>query len=379
MAKAKSKKKEKKMKRHQESREQIAAISPDRFDEMRQALQARVKASRYRHSLGVSQTAEQLARIYGVDQNEAAVAGLLHDWDKPLTGDELKRKAKKLKLADKEVREHATGVLHSWTAAATLRDEFPELSDAVLQAISRHTCGAVGMSDLDMVVFVADIIEPGRDFPDIEGLRAAVGEVCLEELFYRTYKANFMYLLSADMVVAPPSLDVYNSLVVERKERLEAERAACDAPAGGEASEAQLLAAEIARREQLAREAEQQMALARKAAEERERVREEKRAKMQAEAAEARAKLEARGKARLEALSQPEPEPELVMRSEQNASSQGESVCDSGEAAGVKTNEASAATSAQASAEQSAAFVGEQPEKPKVERTPNGARIIPIQ
>lgn len=377
MAKAKSKKKEKKMKKHQESCEHVAAISPDRFDEMRQALQARVKASRYRHSLGVSQTAEQLARIYGVDQNEAAVAGLLHDWDKSLTGDELKRKAKKLKLADKEVREHATGVLHSWTAAATLRDEFPELSDGVLQAISRHTCGAVGMSDLDMVVFVADIIEPGRDFPDIEGLRAAVGEVCLEELFYRTYKANFMYLLSADMVVAPPSLDVYNSLVVERKERLEAERAACDAPAGGEASEAQLLAAEIARREQLAREAEQQMALARKAAEERERVREEKRAKMQAEAAEARAKLEARGKARLEALSQPEPE--LVMRSEQNASSQGESVCDSGEAAGVKTNEASAATSAQASAEQSAALVGEQPEKLKMGRTPNGARIIPIQ
>ena len=170
-------------------------------------------------------------------------------------GDEIKRKAKKLKLAGKEVREHATGVLHSWTAAATLRDEFPELSDAVLQAIGRHTCGAVGMSDLDMVGFVADIIEPGRDFPDIEGLRAAVGEVCLEELFYRTYKANFMYLLSADMVVASPSLDVYNSLVVERKERLEAERAACDAPAGDEASEAQLLAVEIARREQLAREA----------------------------------------------------------------------------------------------------------------------------
>ena len=71
-----------------------------------------------------------------------------------------------------------------------------------------------------------------------------------------------------------------------------------------------MLAVEIARREQLAREAEQQMALARKAAEERERVREEKRAKMQAEAAETQAK---------------------------------------------------------------------QPEKSKVECTPNGARIIPIQ
>lgn len=280
MAKAISKKNKKKQK---QSALETTPMTPDRFDEMRAALQARVKASRYRHSLGVSQTAEQLARIYGVDQSEAAIAGLLHDWDKSLTGDELKRKAKKLKLAKKDVREHATGVLHSWTAAATLRDEFPELSDAVLQAISRHTCGAVGMSDLDMVVFVADIIEPGRDFPDIQGLREAVGEVSLDELFYRTYKANFMYLLSADMVVAPPSLDVYNSLVVARKQRLAAD-AACQAESGADAA-MQSLAEEIARREQLARQAEQQMALARKAAEERERVREEKRAHMQQEGA----------------------------------------------------------------------------------------------
>ena len=46
MAKAKSKKKEKKLKKHQERCEQVASISPDRFDAMRQALQARVKASR---------------------------------------------------------------------------------------------------------------------------------------------------------------------------------------------------------------------------------------------------------------------------------------------------------------------------------------------
>ena len=67
------------------------------------------------------------------------------------------------------------------------------------------------------------------------------------------------------------------------------------------------------------------------------------------------------------------------MRPEQNASPQGESICDSGEAAGVKANEASAVVSAQASVEQPASLAGKQPEKSKVERTPNGARIIPIQ
>ncbi len=368
MAKAK-KNKDKKLKKAKAQAEcgKPTSISPDRFDEMRAALQARVKASRYRHSMGVSQTAEQLARIYGVDQNEAAVAGLLHDWDKSLTSDELKRKAKKLKLAGKQVREHATGVLHSWTAAATLRDEFPELSDAVLQAISRHTCGAVGMTDLDMVVFVADIIEPGRDFPDIQGLREAVGEVSLDELFYRTYKANFMYLLSADMVVAPPSLDVYNSLVVARKKRLTREQAAKAESAVGAAM--QSLADEIARREQLAHQAEQQMALARKAAQERDRVREEKRAHMQAEHAERYA----------------EQSPALPSRdAEERAAAARVEAVEKAKAEAAKRAAAKvAAQRAQAGAhagQDGAAEETTHAAKPAApERTPSGARIIPIE
>ncbi len=349
MAKGKKNKKKKQGKPCGSVDAQMTIITPDRFDEMREALRNRVKSSRYRHSLGVSQTAEQLARIYGVDQTEAAVAGLLHDWDKSLTSDELKRKAKKLKLANREVREHATGVLHSWTAEATLADEFPELSGAVLQAIGRHTCGAVGMTDLDMVVFVADIIEPGRDFPDIAGLREAVGEVCLEELFYRTYKANFMYLLSADMVVAPPSLDVYNSLVVARKERLAQEEAA-KAESDIEASK-QSLADEIERRELLARQAEQQMMLARKAAEERARVRDEKRVHMQEEHADRYA----------------EPQQVAVSgdRADANVSAEIVQACPHTESDDLC-----------AEAPDAEGFVAKRAE---VERTPSGARIIPIE
>ena len=237
--------------------QQSFSVSADRFDEMRAALQRRVKPSRYLHSMGVSQTAEQLARIYGADQTLAAVAGLLHDWDKALTPKQLKRKAKQLKLATKSVRKHATGVLHAWTAAATLRDEFPELPDEVLSAVAKHTCGALDMSDLDMIVFVADIIEPGRNFPDIEGLRSAVGEVCLEELFYRTYKANLMYLLSADMVVAPPSLDVYNAYSLSHARRVAEQE---------QQTAMEDIAAEYRLREQLAEQAQQQIELAKTAA-----------------------------------------------------------------------------------------------------------------
>lgn len=199
-------------------------IDPDRFEYMRACLKERVKPSRYMHSLGVSQTAEQLARIYGVNENDAAVAGLLHDWDKALPARELKHIAKKHHLAPKSVRKTMPGVLHAVTAPRSLRKEFPDLSDDVLQAIGRHTCGAEDMSELDMVVFIADIIEPGRTFSDVAPLRAAVGQVDLDELFYMTYKSTLIYLLDADMSIHPDSLGVWNSLVAQRTQRIEASK-----------------------------------------------------------------------------------------------------------------------------------------------------------
>ena len=200
-------------------------MDPNRFEEMRLRLQERVKPSRYQHSMGVSQTAEQLARIYGADEEAAAVAGLLHDWDKALSNKELQKKAKKLRLAPRKVRKAMPGVLHSYTAGATLGKEFPELSKKVLRAISRHTTGAVRMTDLDKIVFVADIIEPGRRFPDIDELRAVVGEVSLDELYYRTYRNTIMYLLESGMPVHPDSLKIWNALVAKREKTAEAKRA----------------------------------------------------------------------------------------------------------------------------------------------------------
>ncbi|MDO4443493.1 MAG: bis(5'-nucleosyl)-tetraphosphatase (symmetrical) YqeK [Slackia sp.] len=194
-------------------------VDPDTFEEMRRRLEQRVKPSRYRHSMGVSQTAEQLARIYGVDCDAAAVAGLLHDWDKALSFKELRRLAKKHKLAPKSVRKQMPGVLHAVTAPRSLKRAFPGLSPEVLQAIARHTCGAVDMTDLDKVVFIADIIEPGRTFSDVAPLREAVGAVSLDELFFMTYGSTLVYLIEAGLPVHPDSLEVWNALVAQRDER----------------------------------------------------------------------------------------------------------------------------------------------------------------
>ena len=178
------------------------------FEDARRRLEKRLKPSRYRHSLGVSQTAERLARVYGVDPDDAAIAGLLHDWDKALPLEELRSICKKQGLASKFVRKHVPGVLHSFTAPISLRREFPWMTDAQLQAIARHTCGAPEMEPLDMVVFIADAIEPGRDFCGVGALRDAVGSVALDELFLRVFASG--------RTVYPESLEVWNAFAVRR-------------------------------------------------------------------------------------------------------------------------------------------------------------------
>ena len=64
---------------------------------------------------------------------------------------------------------------------------FPELPPEVLAAVERHTLGAVDMSDLDMIVYIADALEPGRKGKMVQKLREKVGELELRDLFLEVY------------------------------------------------------------------------------------------------------------------------------------------------------------------------------------------------
>ena len=69
------------------------------------------------------------------------------------------------------------------------------------------------MTELDQVVYIADMIEPTRDYPGIEELRDAVGEASLAELFALGYQQGFMHLVRERRRIHPDTLDVWNALV----------------------------------------------------------------------------------------------------------------------------------------------------------------------
>lgn len=189
-----------------------------RLEEIRSLLEVRMRdrERRYIHSLGVAQTAVNLAREYGVDEYDAAYAGLLHDWDKVLGDHEILARSAQYGIEVAGSPSAAVGLLHGPVAAYEFPYIFEDASPAVCRAVARHTIGAVDMSALDMVVFIADAIEPHRRGAYAEELRSLVGSVSLDELFFRCFSQGLTYVISGGRYLYPTAVTIYNVYAARR-------------------------------------------------------------------------------------------------------------------------------------------------------------------
>lgn len=191
------------------------------FEHYEQAIREQLadKPARLEHSLGVAGSARELAMRHGVDADDAYVAGLLHDWGKAYSGSEAVRRARELGIEMGEDLSLVAALLHGPIAARELGDRFPELGQDVLSAIERHTIGAVDMSPLDIVIFVADAIEPNRKaMPAIVELREAARTLDLDELFWLAFRSSVGFVVETGRYLYPGTLSIYNEIALARRE-----------------------------------------------------------------------------------------------------------------------------------------------------------------
>lgn len=176
-------------------------------------LEERLTEGAYAHSLGVAAMAQMMATLYGVDPIDAYLGGLLHDWDRCLATDELVTAAERFGIELTPTLLENPRLLHAHTGAHHLAVAFPELPAAVIDAVANHTVGRVGMSDLDMVVYVADMSEPSRDYPGVDDLREMIGTLALEDLFRNAYAQTMKFLVIHRKIIHPDTLAVWNWLM----------------------------------------------------------------------------------------------------------------------------------------------------------------------
>jgi predicted HD superfamily hydrolase involved in NAD metabolism len=188
-------------------------VSGIRYEDAVAAVDAHLGHKAAKHCKRVAETAAELATTYGVDPDAARLAGLLHDWDREVPRDELVLRARRFGIKVTDSEESSPYLLHARTGALAVKDAFPALPTEISCAISRHTVGSADMTPLDMVVYLADTIEPHRAYPGVDELRDAVGVVPLAELFALGYQLSMRNLIDTRRRIDPESVAVWNALV----------------------------------------------------------------------------------------------------------------------------------------------------------------------
>lgn len=131
----------------------------------------RLSDKRHGHTLRVAEAAEHLADAHGLDRKKIRLAALLHDSSREVGPEELLQLALERGVPVGPYERESPKLLHGPVAAELAREHLGVESEGVLEAVRTHTTGAPGMDPVALAVFLADKIEPARDYPGIEELR----------------------------------------------------------------------------------------------------------------------------------------------------------------------------------------------------------------
>ncbi len=157
---------------------------------------------RYAHCVRVARMAENLARIHGADPNKARTAGMLHDLARLYSGERLLEECERRGVPISDFERAHPVVLHAPLSAELARADFGVTDPEVLSAIAKHTLAAGEMSVLDCVLYLADGLEPGRDYPERAPLAAVAGRD-LSGAMRATIESSLRYLSSKHLPLAP--------------------------------------------------------------------------------------------------------------------------------------------------------------------------------
>ncbi|HHW56899.1 MAG TPA: HD domain-containing protein [Clostridia bacterium] len=177
-------------------------------------LKKMLNEERFKHSIGVMETAKYLAKKYGANKEKAQVAGLLHDCAKAYSDEELLHLAKKYKIEIDDVLVRVPFLLHGPVAAALVEDIFGVKDEEIKRAIALHTTGDVGMTTLDKIIFLADYIEPNRDFEGVENLRQ-LAEVDLDIAVLRAFDNTICYVIEKELILYEKTVKARNYILME--------------------------------------------------------------------------------------------------------------------------------------------------------------------
>jgi predicted HD superfamily hydrolase involved in NAD metabolism len=171
---------------------------------------------RFQHTLGVMETAINLASQYKVDVKKAETAAIFHDYAKFRPKDEMKQIIIEQNMPT-VLLDYNTELWHAPVGAYLVKTEVGITDSEILTAIEYHTSGRPNMTMLERVIYLADYIEPGRHFPGVEEVRE-LAKKDLNLALVQSIRNTISFLLKKNQPIFPDTFLAYNALIHENKE-----------------------------------------------------------------------------------------------------------------------------------------------------------------
>ena len=184
----------------------------------KELVRGRLSDKRYEHTLNVKKMAVKLAKLHGANEEQAALAALLHDSAKEISKDEMKALMRQYPQYAEGGETRPVPVWHGICAAILARTEWGVEDEAVLSAIACHTAGKPGMSKLDKIVYLADMTSAERDWPGVNKLRK-LERKDLDAAMLAALKQTNDFVLSQGKPLDPMSKAAYEDIEAQEKAR----------------------------------------------------------------------------------------------------------------------------------------------------------------
>lgn len=182
-------------------------------NEIRNWLKENLNSERYSHSLGTAECAKELAEQFGLDEEKAFTAGLLHDCAKCFSNEKLLEIIRlNLEVEECEMMNYKT--LHAPVSAYYAEKFFGVEDTEILSAIRWHTLGKIEMSNFEKIIFLADKIEPNTREKEYSSaiINLLVQNNGLNKALLKCYKETIKSLVERDLKICPLTIDIYNKL-----------------------------------------------------------------------------------------------------------------------------------------------------------------------
>lgn len=180
-------------------------------EEMITYVKNKIGEKRFKHSLNTAKEAVSLAKRYNADEDKAYIAGLLHDVAKGLPKQELEAAASENNIEIDKYEKLNPELIHGKIGAAMVKRDLGINDEEILSAIKWHTTGYKNMTLLEKIIYLADIIEPGRNFKETDKLRA-IAYKDIDDAMIFGLRHVMKFVKSKELTLHPNSLEAYESL-----------------------------------------------------------------------------------------------------------------------------------------------------------------------